>query len=539
MADNNPDTAAQQHSRSNSSASSTSTTDSSEAATESRPNSALPDAAEEKNEGGQADQVEEAPPPVAIANDTTSQSPIADPLEPSASVEDNTTTIAPIVDPEAVDSAPKDVGAAATVQTQLEKTTAALEDLFGSDSDDDESIGKAPPRLAEKAPKLNALSGSESDEKAPSSKTAESPEQAKQPETPPPPPEPEKEIIIQVPCLCPELDDSLHLFRVPKFMRIDTKPFSVDASKDPYESIDNKSAPLSAERQAEITRYVQNTIRWRRGSMRTDPETNEPLEATEDESNARLVRWSDGTYSVYVGTKLVADCFDKSMEHEHSHLFFETSGGQLQGCQVLQRKMLFRTSEVLHDGARRFGSRVVNSALVAEKLARETKTVTFLAEAGDNPEIRRAQLARTEEERLKASIRRDSQRRRTRERSHMRGLNHRYLEGGGVQDDDDDENTISVAKIRRAALQTRERQQIYSDSGSDASTDDEAAATRPESDDDDEAIGGRSKRAKHRSSAPTSTVSESASTSAAAAGTTSSQAPVRKRAPRILSSDED
>ena len=48
---------------------------------------------------------------------------------------------------------------------------------------------------------------------------------------------------------------------------------------------------------------------------------------------------------------------------------------------------------------------------------------------------------------MRASIRRESQQRRMREKAHQRGLNTNYLEGE-YDDDDDDENTISLAAIK-------------------------------------------------------------------------------------------
>ena len=55
--------------------------------------------------------------------------------------------------------------------------------------------------------------------------------------------------------------------------------------------------------------------------------------------------------------------------------------------------------------------------------------------------------AQKEEERLKASIRRESQQRRVRERAHQRGVNTNYLEGDYEEEEDD--NEISLANIKK------------------------------------------------------------------------------------------
>ena len=57
-----------------------------------------------------------------------------------------------------------------------------------------------------------------------------------------------------------------------------------------------------------------------------------------------------------------------------------------------------------------------------------------------------------EEERLRASIRRESQQKRIRERAHQRGLSGGYLEGeagAGGYDDDEDDAEVSIAAMKK------------------------------------------------------------------------------------------
>lgn len=53
-----------------------------------------------------------------------------------------------------------------------------------------------------------------------------------------------------------------------------------------------------------------------------------------------------------------------------------------------------------------------------------------------------------EEERLRASIRRESQQRRMREKQHQRGLSSSYLEPDRYDDEDEGEEAISLAAIK-------------------------------------------------------------------------------------------
>lgn len=58
-------------------------------------------------------------------------------------------------------------------------------------------------------------------------------------------------------------------------------------------------------------------------------------------------------------------------------------------------------------------------------------------------------LFQREEERLRASIRRENQQRRVREKSHSRGLSASYLEPDGGDYDDDEEAGISITAIKK------------------------------------------------------------------------------------------
>jgi len=62
-----------------------------------------------------------------------------------------------------------------------------------------------------------------------------------------------------------------------------------------------------------------------------------------------------------------------------------------------------------------------------------------------------------EDERLRASIRRESQQRRMRERANQRGLSTSYLEGDYEHDDD---NGISLSAIKKRYKQDTKRMQF-------------------------------------------------------------------------------
>ena len=74
---------------------------------------------------------------------------------------------------------------------------------------------------------------------------------------------------------------------------------------------------------------VENTIRWRRGK---DEEGNEVKE-----SNARVVKWSDGSMSLLLGAE-VFDIHKTKIDGEHNHLF-------VQQVRVIYYKITIATCE--------------------------------------------------------------------------------------------------------------------------------------------------------------------------------------------------
>ncbi len=74
----------------------------------------------------------------------------------------------------------------------------------------------------------------------------------------------------------------------------------------------------------------------------------------------------------------------------------------------------------------------------------KTKKVKILAEMKKNPEFKRLELMKKEEEKLKAASRRQNQQRRIREKSHSKGISSNYLED--KYEDEDDEMSLNAIK---------------------------------------------------------------------------------------------
>lgn len=77
---------------------------------------------------------------------------------------------------------------------------------------------------------------------------------------------------------------------------------------------------------------VSNTIRWRDAMDDCGNQTRE--------SNARMVRWSDGSMSLHLGNEIF-DVYKQPLQGDHNHMFIRQGTG-LQGQAVFRTKLTFR-----------------------------------------------------------------------------------------------------------------------------------------------------------------------------------------------------
>ncbi|VDM01807.1 unnamed protein product [Schistocephalus solidus] len=256
----------------------------------------------------------------------------------------------------------------------------------------------------------------------------------------------ETRIAVAFPLIRVDLGREMHLVKMPNFLSVETRPF------DPavYEDELDEDEVLDEEGRTRLKLKVENTIRWRLGK-------NEAGE-TIHESNARIVRWSDGSLSLYLGNEIF-DVHKMDIQSDFNHLFIREGSG-LQGQAVFKTKLTFRQSLlrsflffILPHSTESFTHRKITLSL-ADKTNKSQK-VKILPVAGADPESNRHALVRKEEERLRASLRRESQQRRMRERqlasaAHRNRRSSLTVSGYGDDENSLDEGTsISLAAIKR------------------------------------------------------------------------------------------
>ncbi|MEE6503047.1 hypothetical protein FKM82_004726 [Ascaphus truei] len=267
---------------------------------------------------------------------------------------------------------------------------------------------------------------------------------------------PETRIEVEIPKVNTDLGNDLYFVKLPNFLSVEPRPFDPQYYEDEFED----EEMLDEEGRTRLKLKVENTIRWR---TRRDEEGNDVRE-----SNARIVKWSDGSMSLHLGNE-VFDVYKAPLQGDHNHLFIRQGTG-LQGQAVFKTKLTFRPHSTDSATHRKM------TLSLADRCSK-TQKIRILPMAGRDPESQRTEMIKKEEERLKASIRRESQQRRVREKQHQRGLSANYLEPDRYDDEEEGEEAISLAAIKnryKGGSAREERARIYSSDSDEGSDDDKA-----------------------------------------------------------------
>ncbi|MGH0147470.1 UNVERIFIED_CONTAM: hypothetical protein FKN15_010567 [Acipenser sinensis] len=291
-------------------------------------------------------------------------------------------------------------------------------------------------------------------------------------------PVPETRIEVEIPKVNTDLGSDLYFVKLPNFLSVEPRPFDPQYYEDEFED----EEMLDEEGRTRLKLKVENTIRWK---TRRDEDGTEIRE-----SNARIVKWSDGSMSLHLGNE-VFDVYKAPLQGDHNHLFIRQGTG-LQGQAVFKTKLTFRPHSTDSATHRKM------TLSLADRCSK-TQKIRILPMAGRDPESQRNEMIKKEEERLRASIRRESQQRRMREKQHQRGLSTNYLEPDRYEEEEEGEESISLAaiksKYRGGSGIREERARIYSSDSDEGSDEDRAQrllkAKKLDSDEEGESSGKR------------------------------------------------
>lgn len=156
------------------------------------------------------------------------------------------------------------------------------------------------------------------------------------------------------------------------------------------------------------------------------------------ESNARLVKWSDGSMSLHLGNEIF-DVYKQPLQGDHNHLFIRQGTG-LQGQAVFRTKLTFRPHST-----ESFTHKKMTMSLADR--SQKTSGIKILTNVGHDPDADRMYNLKKEEEKLRQAMRaKPNAAKSKRSRDTSSNMNASYREDG--EHESDDEGAISIAAIK-------------------------------------------------------------------------------------------
>ena len=162
------------------------------------------------------------------------------------------------------------------------------------------------------------------------------------------------------------------IVRLTNVVGVETEPF------DPETYVEQEDTYVDAEGKKRIQTPFQNIIRWRKV---IDPETGKPVidpRTGEDkvESNARFVKWSDGSTQLLIGAEAF-NVTEQDLSDRHDYLFarHENCKGLMQGQKKISGKMAF-TPANLESATHKRLTRAIDSRHVKTKQTQKFIAVT-------------------------------------------------------------------------------------------------------------------------------------------------------------------
>jgi len=223
---------------------------------------------------------------------------------------------------------------------------------------------------------------------------------------------------------------------------VDTKPFDPETYDD-----DTEKNGDEADNMQRIKLKVENTIRWRfKDGQQNDPSIS-ALER-EKESNARFVRWSDGSLSLVLGEEMF-QVNAQTLQNQHQFLVVHhPSELMLQTQQAFTDTLTFQpqsTQSVTH--------RKLTAAIAGKHVKNiRTKMVPTLAD----PRAEKEKIEQRELEQVRS--RRQVAAQRTRH-ARANGLTVGGLEESDGEDEEDDEDFEAEEARRREKIMVRKASQ--------------------------------------------------------------------------------
>jgi len=317
----------------------------------------------------------------------------------------------------------------------MEAEKATQDDIFGDDlsissedeedakakkavirEDDDDEVARYEDDGLQGAKKLTIDSDSDND--------GEIRMKPRAPSKSPVPDVPETRIDVEVPKIQTDLGKEIHFVKLPNFLSVESRPFDGETYED---EMDDEATQQDEEGRTRLKLKVENTIRWRQGFDKEGHSIKE--------SNARIVKWSDGSYSLHLGNEIF-DVHKQPLQSDFNHLFIRQGTG-LQGQAVFRTKLSFRPHSTDSQTHKKM-------TLSMADRSSKTNQIKVISMVGADPDVNRWGRIRDEETKLRQSLRNDGKNKRVPSKGSK--LSGGYLEGAGG--DSDDDAAVSIAAIK-------------------------------------------------------------------------------------------
>lgn len=167
-------------------------------------------------------------------------------------------------------------------------------------------------------------------------------------------------LALNLPPLPRPKPGRLCLVRLPNILGIQARPFDAHT----YDPAD----------EAEHAASRQNVVRWRYAASGAAAAGGDG--EVERESNARVVRWSDGSLTLHIGSEVLL-ATEQPLESEHAHVFARGPKSLIECHGVLSRRLHFQPATRDSATHRTLMSKVQNTAKMGkERKIRMTSTLS-------------------------------------------------------------------------------------------------------------------------------------------------------------------
>ncbi|KAJ3334343.1 hypothetical protein HDU76_000036 [Blyttiomyces sp. JEL0837] len=196
------------------------------------------------------------------------------------------------------------------------------------------------------------------------------------------------EKSLELPYLTRPTTDQLYLAKLPSFLAIESRPFDADTfEKEFEEAIESGEGKEELEYRA---LKAANTLRWRYKNATSN----------EKDSNARLVCWSDNSYSLLLGTEMF-DCAIKPAGDHHYLVVLHDKEAVMETQAHFTQKLMFAPASMQSATHRRL------TAAIANKNKKDARTKLFAKMQDPEQEKREAEKMEREARKAEKKLRDD------------------------------------------------------------------------------------------------------------------------------------